>query len=80
MVICVYCVPVPVVFSHLEAHNISYMSRDMWFPTMGDFDMCRLRRAYKGKKGIPFCISKWSVCELIVLYVHMLLYKNEIKV
>ena len=26
------------------------------------------------------CISKWSVWELIVLYVHMLLYKNEIKV
>ena len=27
-----------------------------------------------------FCISKRSVCELIVLYVHMLIYKNDIKV
>ena len=27
-----------------------------------------------------FCISKRSVCELIVFYVHMLLYKNDIKV
>ena len=24
---------------------LSYMSGDMWFPTMWHFDMCRLRRA-----------------------------------